>query len=387
MIIGIDASLACREKRTGVESYAFHIITSLVAVIPPDVEVRLYSDREFPSDFKKNLPVSWKQILLSWPPRYLWTQVRLSFEMLIHAPDILFIPGHVEPIIHPRCSVMMVHDVAAWRFPDAYSRFDRWYTLNRTLKALSNNPLLLTPSVFTAQELKALASQRKTQKYAEIRVVPHGLIDKTLHTSNSFVDTSVFLTHGINLSEPYILCIGRVEYKKNIDTIIRAFEQFKIANSNYASTRLILVGKPGHGYEAIQKLISASPYNTQIVETDWLPDEHVSLFLQNATALLFVSRYEGFGLPVLEALSCGVPVIASKGVGLEEVGGSLCTYVSGDDEQGIADAIKQCLSEHSTDRRKFLEQGKTWVKKFSWVRSGEETYQALLRAYTIAGKH
>lgn len=387
MIIGIDASLACREERTGVESYAFHIIVNLASVIPSDVEVRLYSDRAFPFDFKKNLPATWKQVVLSWSPRYLWTQVRLSFEMLVHPPDILFTPGHVEPLFHPRCTVMTVHDVAAWRFPDAYSRFDRWYTLNRTLKALATNPLILTPSTFTARELEALALERKITKNAEIRIVPHGFIDKIVTTSNSLVEASVFSTYGINKDEPYILCIGRVEYKKNIDTIIRAFEQFKTLNPDCASTKLVLVGKPGHGYTAIQHLISASPYNTHIVQTGWLPDDQVSMLLQNSAGLVFVSRYEGFGFPVLESLFCGVPVIASKGVGLEEVGGKLCVYVSVDDEQEISHAIKQCVCQHLNDRTEFLEQGKKWVKNFSWSRSAEETYQALLRAYMIADKH
>ena len=210
MIIGIDASLVAREKRTGVESYAFQIITHLAHVIPPEVEVRLYTDRAFPESFVPLIPPHWKQVILSWPPRFLWTQVRLSFEMLRHRPDILFTPGHVEPLIQPRATVMMVHDVAAWRIPRAYSLFDRWYTLSLTMKACEKNPVILTPSFFTKQELEKLLLERKVARKAEMLVIPHG------HVSREKVSdaTPLLARYGIDENTRYIICVGRIEYKK-----------------------------------------------------------------------------------------------------------------------------------------------------------------------------
>lgn len=385
MIIGIDASLACRGERTGVESYAFHIILHLASVIPVDIEVRLYSDREFPVDLKKNIPASWKQIVLHWPPRFLWTQVRLSFEMLMHSPDILFTPGHVEPLIHPKCTVMMVHDVAAWRFPDAYSRFNRWYTLGLTLKAYRTNSLMLVPSTFTQQELEKLALERGVQKKVEIKVIPHGYVDKYHDESGSLNDLEVFSHYGIKKHTPYVIGIGRVEYKKNIDTIIRAFEQLKRSRTEFTKLKLVLVGKPGYGYENIKKIMSESLYREDIIETGWLPDGQVSLLLQHAKAFVFVSRYEGFGFPILEALSLGVPVIASKDLCLEEVGGKLVTYVLSTSEDEIAEAIANGVNFDSAIRFKLKEDGRAHVAQFSWAQSAKTTYNTFLKAYKIAG--
>ncbi len=380
MIIGIDASLACREKRTGVETYAFYIISHLASVIPPDVDVRLYSDREFPADLVRHFPPHWKQIILTWPPRFLWTQIRLSFEMFRHRPDILFIPGHVEPFIQPKATVMMVHDVAAWRVPDAYSRFDRWYTLFLTMRACRKNPILLTPSIFTKQELEKLSFERKNTHKAQVVVIPHGHVSREQPTDTP----QLFIRYGIDTNTRYVLCVGRVEYKKNIDTILSAFERLKKSSPQYTTLKLVLAGKPGVGYEHIAHLINRSPYRADIIETGWLSDTDLAYMLYHARALVFVSRYEGFGFPVLEALDFGVPVVASEGNGLEEIGGEYCTYVPSTNPQLICEALEKLLSYSATERAQFAEGSRRLVSRFSWQHSAHETYDSLIRAYTIA---
>ncbi|MBP9732237.1 MAG: glycosyltransferase family 4 protein [Candidatus Magasanikbacteria bacterium] len=382
MIIGIDASLVAREQRTGVESYAFQIITHLARIIPPEVEVRLYSDRAFPANFVQHIPAHWKQVILAWPPRFLWTQVRLSFEMIQHPPDILFTPGHVEPVIQPRAAVMMVHDVAAWRIPRAYSKFDRWYTLFLTMRAVRKNPVILTPSLFTKQELEQLVRERKISQKAEMLVIPHGHISRSLSTFAT--PAKLFARYGIDQNTRYILCVGRIEYKKNIDTILSAFEKLKSENSEYTTLKLVLAGKPGVGYEDVQTVIAHSRYRTDIIETGWLHEDELTLLLAHARVLAFVSRYEGFGFPILEALDLGVPVVASQGIGLEEVGGACATYVSSTDPDQISQAIHKNLSLSSAARLEFQAQAHAHALLYSWSRSAEATYSAITRAYEIA---
>jgi glycosyltransferase involved in cell wall biosynthesis len=382
MIIGIDASLVAREQRTGVESYAFQIITHLARVIPTEVEVRLYTDRPFPQNFVQRIPTHWKQVILVWPPRFLWTQVRLSFEMLQRPPDILFTPGHVEPVIQPQATVMMVHDVAAWRVPRAYSKFDRWYTLFLTMRAVQKNPVILTPSFFTKQELEQLVRERKITKTAEMLVIPHGHIPRPIAVPTT--PTKLFARHGIDQNTRYILCVGRIEYKKNIDTVLSAFEKLKSEHPEYTTLKLVLAGKPGVGYEDIQNLIAHSQYRTDIIETGWLHEDELTSLLLHAHVLVFVSRYEGFGFPILEALDLGVPVVASHGIGLEEVGGVCVTYVSSTNLEQIAQAIQKNLLLSSAARLEFGAQSHAHASQFSWSRSAEATYRAITRAYEIA---
>lgn len=381
MIIGIDASLACRGERTGVESYTFQIITHLASVIPAHSEVRLYSDRAFPSDFAHLIPPHWKQIILSWPPRFLWTQVRLSFEMFVRPPDILFIPGHVEPFIHPKATVMMLHDVAAWRFPQAYSCFDRWYTLKCALRAYRSNPAMIVPALFTKQEFEKFACERHVEGRARIIPINHGYSNTT-----RVEEVQVLSRFGLIHNTPYIICIGRVEYKKNIDTIIHAFEKLKQTHHEFFNLKLILAGKPGHGYEDIAKLIRQSPYQKDIIETGWIPHLDAQTLLIHARALVFTSRYEGFGFPILEALALGVPVVTSKNLGLEDVGGDLALYVSHDRVDEIVYALEKCLHLDSHERARLREEGRKHVERFSWDVSAKATYDVLMRAYEIAGE-
>ncbi len=383
MIIGIDASLACRKEPTGVEAYTFHIITHLSRVIPRDIEVRLYSDRDFPENFKKNIPTHWKLLVLSWPPRFLWTQIRLSLELLLHRPDIFFTPGHVEPMIHPACSVMMVHDVAAWRFPKAYSWFNRVYTLGCTLRAYKKNPVMIVPSIFTQSELEAFARERGVSRKAEIVVIPHGFTP----SFSTFLsdDVGTLSRFSLKPDTPYIICIGRVEYKKNIDTIIRSFEKLKSSSTEFEKLRLVLAGKPGYGYEVIQKVLAESIYSADIIETGWISEIERQSLLKYARALVFVSRYEGFGLPILEALSSGVPVITSKGLGLEEVGGVSSFYVSPENVEDITRAIHDVLSLSDIERAERIRRSTLHLTQFSWIDSAEQTYEALMHAYKIAG--
>ncbi len=381
MIIGIDASRACRSERTGVESYVFHIIKNLALVIPQSTEVRLYSDREFPDDFAVHIPSAWKNIILRWPPKFLWTQVRLSFEMLIHPPDILFIPGHVEPLIHPKCSIMTVHDVAAWRFPHAYSSFDRWYAIRAPLRAYQENPLIIVPSIFTQREFELLARKKGVTGHGEIVVIPHGYEQASISSH----DTAFLVQHGLS-DIPYMLYIGRVEYKKNIDTIINSFEILKSSGQEFAHLRLVLAGGPGHGYEEIKELIQKSPYRSDILLLGWVSVPHKYELLTHAQALLLVSRYEGFGFPVLEGLALGVPVLASSNIGLEEVGGDLSLYVSPHSKESVSEGMRRIFYLSKTEREKIVTEGPAFASKFQWRKTAEKTYEALIRAHEIAVK-
>ena len=137
MIIGIDASRANEEQKTGVGWYAWHVIQELkhLTTLPLNhtttrqpLRVVLYTNKPLMGDLAV-LPEGWSEKVLQWFPGRLWTQIRLSFEMLVNPPDVLFIPAHVFPIIHPKKTVMTVHDIAAIKFPESYNWFERWYSV------------------------------------------------------------------------------------------------------------------------------------------------------------------------------------------------------------------------------------------------------------------
>src|SRR5260221_1783404 len=103
--IGIDASRANVRHRTGVEWYAYHVIQELKKIVPDSYRVLLYTREPLRGDLAE-LPPRWEQRVLRWPPKFLWTQKRLSWEMLVRPPDLLFSPVHVLPLVHPRRSLV-----------------------------------------------------------------------------------------------------------------------------------------------------------------------------------------------------------------------------------------------------------------------------------------
>lgn len=398
MAIGIDASRANHEQKTGVESYAFHVIQELKQILPATVKVVLYTDYPLQGDLAQ-LPANWSSRVLRWPPKRLWTQCRLSFEMLFRAPDVLFVPAHVPPLIHPRKTVMTVHDIAALRFPQTYSRFERWYSVWSAKKAVETLWRVIVPSEFTKQELlhffgherpRALqqadaaailhrviyvAEKEKNKTYGHIRVVHLGC-SPNVYGGTIAPDRIAAAKEKYGITKPYFLTIGRLEEKKNTWRLVRAFDQLKQTYPD-CDMQLVLAGKPGYGYAAVAKHIQTSEYKQDIIKTGWVDEADVPVLLAGASVFVFPSLYEGFGLPVLEAMAAGVPVIASRDTSLAEVAGDAALLV---DPFHIHELVKKMhtLTTDAALRQSCIEKGKRQAARFSWKHCAEETARILM---------
>jgi glycosyltransferase involved in cell wall biosynthesis len=362
MTLGIDISRLASKQKTGVEWYVYFLIRELRDIIPSDVEVRLYTldepiiDVELPSNFVIHR--------LSWRPRRLWTQLRLSWEMLVHPPDILFVPSHVIPFIHPKRTVTTIHDIAGLRFPQAYNWFERWYTLYAARQAVEL-PAVLTPSQYTKDELiDYLDTPGKN-----IHVTPLGFErDETVAS----VELSEY-----GITKPFLLSVGRIEEKKNQTRIVQAFDLLK-QDEQFVDLQLALVGKPGYGYERVEEAIEASPNKHNIIRPNWLaPDTLQSLYSQ-AELFVFPSLYEGFGIPILEAFAAGTPVLTSSGTSTEEVGGEGALYVDPESVEAIAAGMRVLLTNESL-REQNIRQGRDRALHYSWHKTAEETWNVINR--------
>lgn len=385
MIIGIDASRANQEQKTGVGWYAYHLIQSLKKITPEDVRVVLYTDKPLRQELA-DLPKNWTQKVLKWPPQRLWTQIRLSFEMLIHPPDILFIPAHVFPIIHPKRTVMTVHDIAAARFPASYNWFERWYTLWSAKFAVKNLYKVIVPSEFTKSELVSLSRTERDSAMAgqvgkfvsdKIRVVYHGYDER--YDKKNLINIKQIL-NKYSITQPYLLSVGRLEEKKNTVIIIKSFEKLKIDSKLIIQNlKLVLVGMPGYSYKKVQQAIESSPYKSDIITPGWVEDDDLPPVMAGAEVFVFPSLYEGFGLPILEAFASGVPIVTSRGGALEEVGEDVCFYVEPEDIQEISNSVIKLLSDRKF-KNSLANRGLERAKQFSWEKCARETLGLLLGA-------
>ena len=374
MLIGIDASRANEEKKTGVGWYAYFLIEELKKLKIENLRFVLYTREPLRGELAE-LPENWTVKVLKWWPGRFWTQIRLSWEMLWHAPDVLFIPAHVFPIIHPKKTVMTIHDVAALKFPQSYNWFERWYSVWSAKYAVKKLWKIIVPSESVKRGL--IEDLRLKIEDCRINVIKHGYDERY----KNYAEMSEEILKKFNIKKPYLLSIGRLEEKKNTVRIIEVFNNLK---SKILDLQLVLIGGRGFGYEKVLEEIKNSPYKNDITTPGWVSDEDLPVLMKNAEVFVFPSLAEGFGIPVLEAMASGVPVVTSNDGALKEVGGDACVYVNPMNVDEIAEAVWRLLrialpaGRQEDLRFKIIEQGRERSKEFSWEKSAKETLDCFL---------
>ena len=305
MLIGIDASRANKPMKTGVEWYAFHLIQALKKLTVGDRHQWVLYTREPLTGALGELPENWYEVRAGWWPKYLWTQVRMSWEMWRRPMEVLFVPAHVLPPIRPEKGVVTIHDVGFRRFPQFFPWHQRLYHEWSTKRIVKSDDRVLTVSEFTARELVSLYGIDPRR----IAITPLG-IDHALYRPLPPDDVRERLA-SLRIPQPYFLFVGRQDEKKNLVNLIKAFNLYKSERGVGDPTRLVLAGPAGYGAGAIQAAISASPHKDHILTLGHVKEEDVPYLLNGAKALVHVAWYEGFGLPPVQAMACGTPVIAA----------------------------------------------------------------------------
>lgn len=172
-----------------------------------------------------------------------------------------------------------------------------------------------------------------------------------------------------NINGKYLLYLGTLEPRKNIETIIRAYNCFKKANKS--DIKLVLAGKKGWLYDSIFKLVKEFGLEKDVIFTDYIDDMDKAPLYQGAEIFLFPSLYEGFGMPVIEAMASRTPVITSNSSSLPEVAGKAAIITDPLDYKGISNFIKRILNEYEL-REKMISEGISQANKFSWDSSAEK---------------
>ena len=362
MLIGIDASRATRAERTGTENYALHLIQALLALDHANV-YRLYVQQPPTA----GLFASQAEVRHINVPR-LWTLLGLSAEMLRAAPDVLFVPAHVLPLVHPRRSVVTVHDLGYHYFPEAHARAQRAYLAWSTRDAVRHASRLIAVSQATKDDLVRLYGADAQR----VDVVHHG-VDRAQGTG----DRGQFelLRARLQLPERYILSIGTIQPRKNYGRLIEAFSSL-----DCAGVGLVIAGKAG--WQA-GPIVAQAQRAGVILAGHVSEDEKVAL-LAHASVFALPSLYEGFGMPILEAQAAGVPVVTSNTSSCPEVAGGAAEaagalLVDPLDTRAIAAALKQALADESL-RNQLRARANANVARFSWEKCARQTLDVLLQA-------
>lgn len=361
MIIGIDASRALKSHRTGTEVHNAEIIKHM-AKINTDDTLRLYTNREPIGDMKK---VQGKQI--EWrvmPFGRGWTLLRLSWEILVNPPHILFVPAHILPLISPKKSVVMIHDIGFDHYRELYKFVQVWYHRYAIWYAKLFATHILTPSEYTRQDLHRVYKI----PLAKMTAVHHGFNPDDFHP--------VHKSEQSPYNMPYFYFVGRNENKKNLVRMIEAFANFK--QNTQLPHKFVIAGSPGYGYETIQSAHKRLPESIRhdVEFLGYIPQEYSTRLLRHAQALLFVTLFEGFGFPALEAFASGTPVITSNTTSMPEVVGDAALTVNPTSTEQIANAMAQIASDE-TLRHNLRKKGNGQYKKFSWEQAAQKTLEVL----------
>ena len=392
MIIGIDASRAFGKERTGTEEYSYQIIKHL-AKLKIDRQVVLYLRKKDLANIDFDLPDNFKLKIIS-PSRF-WTQIGLASEMMINKPDVLFIPSYTVPQIHPRRTIVTIRGLEFRHFPECYSLKERFILELNTQFSVKWASKIIVPSENTKRDLVEFYGV----DVDKIKVVYHGVESPLSGGGWGWVKSAKKPTPSPSQEgNNNILFVGRLEKRKNLVNLIKSFDLLKKDFKNPPSpllqrgkcvpplskgvrgisdVKLILAGKRGFGFTEIKKAIEESPFKKDIILKGYVSEEEKSELYKNADLFILPSFYEGFGLPVLEAMSYGVPVIYSNTSSLPEVAGNAALLVNPNSPEEISGAMNKVFSDDSL-REEMIEKGFENVKKFSWEKCARETMEVVL---------
>lgn len=355
MRIAIDASRCTVRRVTGTEHYAIQLIRALIRRESTHQITLYFRDEPAPDLFPHSPQVTYRVI----PFRRAWTHLRFAAELWRDRPDVAFVPAHTLPLFFPGRAVVTVHDLGYRWFPQAHSRSQRLYLDWTTRYSAHRASIVLADSQATAADLNCCygtPAERIRVVYPGVDVPPVGDVQA--------------VRQKYRLERPYFLFIGTLQPRKNIARLVEAYRLWKEQHPDQ-QIDLVLAGKPGWLYD---------PAWIEGVEgvhlTGYIDEIDKGTLYAGALALVFPSLHEGFGFPVLEAMHCGTPVIASRTSSLPELVGEAGLLVDPLDAGLITEAMSR-VSEDSVLRTRLVEMGYARVKQFTWERAAEQVMTAL----------
>ncbi len=350
--LAIDAVPAAKPVKTGVEWYVWHLIRVMNA-LEPELNVTVYTHR--PLDIE--LQGVWRNKVIR-APKGLW-KARFSLELLRDRPDVLFVPGDALPIITVGKIVTTVHDLAFLSAPELYGVREGARQVRVHRRALVRSARLIAISGVTRQELMRHFGVDESC----ISVIPLG-IDHTVYRPEARDQLSA-VRYKHNLPENYFAFMGRLDARKGVANLIRAFLSWR------KDQTLVLMGAPGEsGYDEIHVLAG----NEGVRELGYVSPEDAAAIVSGAKAFVFPTKKEGFGMPIVEAMAVGTPVVCSDLAVLREVGGDVPIFVDAGSEAAWHRAFEEVWQHSQRDR---VGRGMERAKSFSWEEAARATLDVL----------
>ena len=373
MRIAFDAT-ALLGPRTGVGVFTTELLDRLAARDEVDVVAYGVSWRGR-GDLEARLPAgvsSTRRPMAAQPLRRAWARSdRPPIEWFTGPVDLVHGPNFVVPPTRHAAQVATVHDLTCIRFPELCTADSLAYP-ELIRRALDRGATIHAVSAFVGDEVRDAFDVGADR----VVVVPNG-VTPLADGPGTDAATGVELAGGAR----YVLAVGTVEPRKDLPGLVEAFD---LLAADDAELRLVIAGPDGWGADALTRVVAASPHRDRIVRLGWVDDDARAALVRGAAVFAFPSRYEGFGLPPLEAMAAGTPVVATAAGSLPEVLGDAALLVAPGDADALAAALNRVLGDAAT-AAELVRAGRQQAAQFTWDATADGIVGIYRRLTTSAG--
>lgn len=362
MNIAIDGNEANEEKRVGIGAYAYQLLLHLYGA---------YSKHKFIIFLKKqpvrDLPSStelWQYRVIG--PKHFWTQLALPLKLYTtKGLDLIFSPTHYAPRFSPVPSIISIMDLSFLKYPQLFKKSDLLKLTKWTAYSVRQAKRIITISNFSRESIITTYRVNPNKIF-----VTYPGYNKNIFHQNYTKNEIDKIKNKYQLTN-FLLFVGTIQPRKNILRLIQAFNKLQQSFPEY---KLVIVGKKGWLFEEIFNEINNKIYRDRIVYLGYLDDSTIAKLYNSSACLILPSFYEGFGLPIIEAMACGCPVVLSNTSSLPEVAKDASVYINPFSVDSIAEGIVKVIrSDQNYFREKLISRGLIRVKDFSWEKCALQT--------------
>lgn len=382
MRIAISTSVIQRGK-TGVAQYLFALVKMLRSYAEEHQFVLFVLEQDLPLfDFAKR-----EMQIVPVPEKFraplkniFWHQTKLPALIREHKIDVLHIPSYRRMLWQKPCAlVTTIHDLAPFHVADKYDWKRMFYGRVVAKKLARRQDEIIAISENTARDLETFFGLSRKN----ISVIHNGL-DGEQFTPGSKAAATNFMAQKHKITAPFFLYLARLEHPaKNHVRLIQAFNRFKAeTNSNW---HLVFGGSDWHGAEVIHQTMQRSPFGCDIHSLGFVPADDLPTLYRAADVFVYPSLYEGFGLPPIEAMACGCPVISSTCGSLGEVVGNAAKIIEPENISQIKNALNE-LANDSELRERLRQSGLARATCFNWKKTADATLKIYQRAFERAAE-
>lgn len=382
MRIGIDCRTILNPgfgEQAGVGHYTFFLIQHLLK-FDQETEYVLFFDEQISKEAIAELISNRPNVTVRRFPFYgyrhmlpfIYAHVLVSGFITRERLDLFHAPSGQLPFTYRGRSVITIHDLAIFDHPEWFPQSILKRFLSTRIfvpHSVKRANTIIVPSESTARDVRRLfpGSDRK------IVVVPHGV----LTPPSIDIESAEELRVRYHLSERYLLFVGTLEPRKNIATLIRAFRTMH-ASDKFRDLSLVIAGSKGWKYDEIfveiEKTKQQFAPNAPVKYVGYVSAKEKFTLMKHAIAFIYPSRYEGFGLPVLEAMSVGTPIIAGNTSSLPEVVGDAGLFVNPENEDELAGVMRKILNNEALQAT-LSQKGQARAKEFTWMKTAERLWK------------